>query len=87
MALMATAITSDHLIQGKHLNGYIQHISAYKQLAIANFAEIQLSCIKAVDYENRYLHVDATGNLARLQKRINLPKSSTSIHYLSIDRS
>ena len=79
-SLMTTALTSKATIKGKKIDVYVQQISPYNKFTLINYSERQLDCIHLLSYEDRFLHIDATGSL------VSIKKVHTKDHYLEYNR-
>jgi hypothetical protein len=55
-------------IPANHLKGYIQHIEKDERLEITIYSENQLNCLYRTPYEDRVLHIDATGSQVKIKK-------------------
>ena len=65
----ATIATFNVTIAAKKLKGYIQNYNSSPDLTIYCFMEKQLECIHKTEYDDRILHVHATGSLVKINER------------------
>ena len=57
-------------ISAKHLKGYIQNFEKDGKLEITIFSEKQLDCLFKTPYDDRILHIDATGSQVKIKKQL-----------------
>ena len=57
------AETFDASYKGKYVNGFVQHLSTYKDFCMIMFTNAQLECINSVDPDYLGLEIDASGGL------------------------
>ena len=68
---MSTTIDAFHTsIQSAKIKGYVQHFEKDLTLQISLFSEQQFECLFRTPYEQRVLHIDATGNLVKVHGNV-----------------
>ncbi len=85
--MLAASITCEKTIKGKQINGYVQQITPYPKFSMINFTEEQLNCVKLLPYEDRVLHIDATGGLVSIKKchtKDNYNDYNRILHYFCL---
>lgn len=64
--LFTTSATYRSSLNNKKLNGYIQHTETDSSLEITTYSQLQFECLAKTVYEDRIMHIDATGQLVRV---------------------
>jgi hypothetical protein len=67
--LSATSAAFDVAIKSKKMHGFIQNIERDKYFEISMYTEKQFECLNKTPYEDRILHIDATGGLVKVSNK------------------
>jgi len=66
--LIAAAEMGKSTIKGKHLNGSIRRMDLFPNFILHIHTEQTIKCIEHIKEHVRFLHIDATGSLTRIDK-------------------
>jgi hypothetical protein len=69
---------TDKLINGKHLSGCIRYFTSIPAFTLHLYMEKQFESINTTPIEDRFLHINSTGNLVEIDKRYS---KNLSCHY------
>ena len=68
--LLSAADMAKSVIKGKHIDGSLQSFQIFPDLFINMHTERQIKAINSVNQENRVIHIDATGGLVKVDKKM-----------------
>ncbi|CAF1110079.1 unnamed protein product [Brachionus calyciflorus] len=67
--LLSNSTTMSCTVLSNKFNGYVQQIVVYPVFSLICFMQKQFECLKMTAYEDRILHIDATGGLVNVADR------------------